>query len=305
MDRSRYCSTRGRRERIDITADLGLDPVYVVGDADRHQQIAWNLLSNAVKFTPPGGHVRVELLPKPEYVSMIVSDSGRGIAEEFLPFVFDRFRQADGSITRPYSGLGLGLAIVRHLVELHGGTVRVASAGREKGATFTVELPASPTPELETMDPAEDGDGELPRFVGDRVLVVDDERDTRDILKITFERCSALVETAASVDEALRKVHDWNPTLIVSDIGMPDRDGYEFIREVRKLEAGSGQSPVPSIALTAYAAPADRTRALAAGYTSHVAKPVDPHELARAAAALMQGRSENGARSGGVRELPH
>jgi len=280
-------------KKIEIRADLAEDPVCVTGDDDRLQQIVWNLLSNAIKFTPTGGRVEVKLIEKHGLVSLTVSDTGRGITKEFLPYVFDRFRQADGSITRQFSGLGLGLAIVRHLVELHGGSVRVDSDGQDHGSNFTVELPAAVPSELDRMPAAvENGDGERPRFAGSRVLIVDDEQDTRDILKLTFELYEADVEVAGSADEAIQKVRDWNPTLIVSDVGMPERDGYEFIRDVRKWEAGSNASPTPSIALTAYAAPADRTRALAAGFTSHVAKPVEPIELARIAGNLLDGHKE-------------
>jgi CheY-like chemotaxis protein/anti-sigma regulatory factor (Ser/Thr protein kinase) len=272
----------------------------ISGDPDRMQQIIWNLLSNAVKFTARGGRVQVRLERVNSHVEITVSDTGVGINPEFLPYVFDRFRQADSSYTRKHGGLGLGLAIVRHLVELHGGTVHVHSDGEARGSTFTVRLPLMIIQDAQRF-PAEASQRKHPRasdyaplecdavLTGLRVLVVDDEADARDLLTTVLKRCEAEVMAVASVAEAIDALEQWNPDALVSDIEMPDEDGYTLIRKVRSREAGHG-GRVPAIALTAHASVKDRLRALSAGYHSHIAKPVEPAELVAVIASLM-GRS--------------
>lgn len=270
---------------VELHAVLSPEAGLVLGDAERLQQIVWNLLTNAVKFTPKGGRVEIALLRNDEQqAEIIVSDTGKGIGSDFLPFVFDRFRQADGSITRHFSGLGLGLAIVRHLTELHGGTVTVESEGEDKGSIFTVYLPsmkAADEKEDVKFDAAQSFRAQpLPAFDGWRILIVDDEENTREILKMVFESCRAEVETAAFALEALEKVQAWRPQIIVSDIGMPDEDGYVFMRKIRDWETKTnGSAPVFAVALTAYARAEDRAQALEAGFQVHVPKPVEPIEL--------------------------
>ncbi|OUL28384.1 ATP-binding protein [Nostoc sp. 106C] len=269
----------------------------VSGDAERLQQIIWNLLSNAIKFTSPGGKVEIKLSKLVEqlkgtlsnYAQIQVIDTGIGITSEFLPYVFDRFRQADSSSTRMHGGLGLGLAIVRHLVELHGGTVHVHSPGEQQGATFTVKLPLlSATKGVITL-PNHEQDSALllyPSFVGVRVLVVDDEADSREFITTVLQQCQAEVQLAASVQEALQILAHWKPDVIVSDIGMPQEDGYSFIRKVRSLPPEQG-GDVPAAALTAYARTEDRMRAIQEGYQLHLAKPIEPAELATVVASLV------------------
>lgn len=271
---------------IDLHAITSAKIAMISGDADRLQQIIWNLLSNAIKFTPKGGAVEI-LLPEEidSQVEIIVRDNGRGISRDFLPFVFDRFRQADGSITRHFTGLGLGLAIVRHLVELHGGSVAVESEGEGKGATFTVRLPVMSLPEADEREKTDDGGGlhaDYPSLNDLRILIVDDEDNTRELLKLVFENCRATVETAASAAEALKKVQNLPPNLIVSDIGMPDEDGYTLMQKIRVWEKETGRDePIPAIALTAYARAEDRQKALDAGYQVHITKPIEPFELTK------------------------
>jgi CheY-like chemotaxis protein len=242
-----------------------------------------NLLSNAVKFTPKGGQVLVRLERAGSQARIVVSDTGKGIGPAFLPYVFERFRQADGSSARPHSGLGLGLAISRHLVEMHGGTIRAASRGEGQGATFTVELPLT----TYQASPAEPGKGDedfVPHIPtssvlkGLRVLVVDDEPDARELLTVTLSQAGAQVTAAASCGEAFKTLVQLKHDVLISDIGMPDQDGYALIRKVRLLDPEQG-GRIPAVALTAYAGNEDRTRALSAGFQRHVAKPVDPAEL--------------------------
>lgn len=266
-----------------------LDPAAgpVLGDAERLQQIIWNLLSNAIKFTPKTGRVQVALQRINSHVEIIVADTGQGISAEFLPYVFERFRQADNSITRSVGGLGLGLAIVRQLVELHGGTVHAVSPGEGQGATFTVKLPLialGPTAdEPERIHPAVGGsvtfDDSL-RLDGLRILIVDDEADMRDLLAYTLEVCGAKVTVAGSAQEAMTALATAAIPLdlLISDIGMPDQDGYALLHQVRTLKPEQG-GQIPAIALTAYARTQDRRAALLAGFQSHVAKPVEPAEL--------------------------
>ncbi|HKQ09457.1 MAG TPA: ATP-binding protein [Blastocatellia bacterium] len=277
---------------LDIDSDSGL----VSADPQRLQQMVWNLLSNAVKFTPRDGHVQVRLARVNSHVEIVVSDTGQGIAPEFLPYVFDRFRQADGSITRPYSGLGLGLAIVRHLVELHGGSVEARSAGINQGAMFTIRLPLLMVhmKEGEAQSARRGADGAeplrvepLPSLDGVRVLVVDDEVDALLLMSEMLSQCGASVKTAASGEEAFAELKEWHPHVIVSDIGMPKEDGYAFMKRVRSWTREIG-SWIPAVALTAFARAEDRMRALASGYQIHVPKPVEPAELITVIASLVE-----------------
>lgn len=259
---------------------------FISGDPQRLQQVVWNLLSNAIKFTPRGGRVAVRLERVDSQIEISVSDTGQGIRAEFLPYVFDRFRQADGTTTRQYGGLGLGLAIVRQLIEMHGGTVEARSGGEGEGATFTVRLPLLPIyqrPAIETSAStraAEDHDGGEPadKLDGLRVLVVDDEVDTLEFIRVSLGQCGALVTAARSVAEALSLMERLTPDVIISDIGMPGEDGFEFIHKVRELPPERG-GRTPAVALTAYARGEDRLRVLRSGYQMHVAKPVELAEL--------------------------
>ncbi len=258
----------------------------VAGDATRIQQIVWNLLANAVKFTPKGGKVQVVLERVNSHVEISVIDTGIGISAEFLPYVFERFRQADGSTTRRHGGLGLGLAIVKQLAEMHGGGVRAKSPGEGQGATFTVSLPIA-TIAPEKVPPKQLGGQEVVCdhgiLAGVRVLVVDDEQDARQLIKRILAECRAEVWIAASAREAMDFLTRAMPDVLVSDIGMPEMDGYDFIRDVR-----SRMSPkeLPAAALTAFARSEDRRRAMFAGFQTHVAKPVDPDELVAVVASL-------------------
>lgn len=276
-------SIRLAAQSKNIKLQMLLDPTagLVSGDPDRLQQIVWNLLSNAVKFTPPGGTVQTQLRRRNSAVQVVVNDSGQGISLDFLPFVFERFRQADGSLTRTHKGLGLGLAIVRHLVELHGGSVRAESEGEGKGATFTVTLPlltgweALTAKRLETSGPGQDGC--LP-LAGLRVLAVDDEADARELLTTTLIKFGMEVRAAESVHKALEILGGWVPDVLISDIEMPGLDGYSLIQKVRERENGDAVR-LPAIALTAHARREDRDRALQAGFQIHVSKPIAPGEL--------------------------
>lgn len=288
-------AVRPAAEAKNIRLQVLLDPQAgpVSGDSDRLQQVVWNLLTNAVKFTPKGGRVQVRLERINSHVEITVSDTGRGIDPEFLPHVFDRFRQADQTSTRAHGGLGLGLSIVQQLVELHGGTVHAESAGAGRGATFVVQLPVMVSrrqPELrERRHPTAGGTAPLecpPQLTGLRVLVVDDEEDARELLSAVLERCGSEVTTAGSVAEALERYQRAPPDVLLSDIGMPEEDGYDLIRRVRSLEAAAGGGRIPAIALTAYARVEDRVRALNAGYQVHVPKPIEPVELVAMVASL-------------------
>ncbi len=264
---------------IRLQAELEPGGALVMGDAGRLQQVVWNLLSNAVKFSPGGSRVGVRLRRVEASVEVTVTDEGPGIPADFLPHIFERFRQLEGGTTRRHGGLGLGLAIVRHLVEMHGGTVQAASGGPGQGATFTVHLPSAmprqSPPERPAPNKALPTHAVLARR---RILVVDDEEDNREVLKVLLEESGAHVVTAASTSEALRAVREARPELLVSDIGMPGEDGYRLIAQVRALPAEEGGG-VPAVALTAYARVEDRARALTAGFNMHVAKPVEPTEL--------------------------
>ena len=258
------------------------DPIVgsISGDSARLQQIAWNLLSNAVKFTPERGRIEVRLEQKDGHVQLTVSDNGQGINPEFLPRVFDRFRQADSSTTRDYGGLGLGLAIVRHLVELHGGTVRAESSGEGKGASFCVTFPliAERIDSSVLNQSGEYSQMDRTSLNGLRVLVVDDEPDARQIITTLIQRTGAEVMACESAHEALEALEKWHPDVLMSDIGMPGEDGYSLINKVRSLPADRGGG-VPAAAFTAYAREEDRQRALDAGYQMHIAKPVSSGQL--------------------------
>lgn len=283
-------SIRPAAEAKSIQVDVALDPSVgpISGDSSRLQQVIWNLLSNAIKFTPKQGRVEIRLERIDSNALVVVSDTGMGIPPDFLPYVFDRFRQGDTTITRSQGGLGLGLAIVRHLVELHGGTVRAESLGENQGATFKIWLPLAAV-RLERVLPKSPSDlllGEVSALKGLKVLVVDDETDTRDLLTTVLERCGVIVFAVASVSEALNVLEKSKPDILVSDIGMPREDGYDLIRRVRSLPAAGG-GHIPAVALTAYARTEDRVRILSAGYQIHIPKPVDPMELATAIANLV------------------
>jgi signal transduction histidine kinase/ActR/RegA family two-component response regulator len=293
-------SVRPAADAKEIRIEAILDPRAgpVSGDANRLQQIVWNLVANAVKFTGKGGRVQVLLERVQSRVEIIVSDTGQGISEEFLPYVFERFRQADATSTRRYGGLGLGLAIVRHLAEMHGGVVTATSPGEGHGATFTVKLPviAAHSDDLisDRVHPAAGGDiGSLstPALDHVKVMVVDDEPDTREMLRVMVRQFGAEVKTCSSSAEALELLKEWKPDVIVSDIEMPDEDGYELIRKVRQEEAATGSRVIPAVALTAYARVEDRLRALSAGYQMHLSKPAEPAELAIVIASLAGGVS--------------
>jgi CheY-like chemotaxis protein len=284
-----------------IELSLALDPAasLVAGDGERLQQVVWNLLSNAVKFTPERGRVEVRLARVGTQADISVSDTGQGIKAEFLPYVFERFRQADGTTTRTHGGLGLGLAIVRHLVELHGGTVAAESAGVGAGATFKVSLPLleyvkrdDAATNIETKFEGATADTREPAerqsvLGGLRILIVEDEPDTRVLLRKALERFGAQVEAREQVADALAALEESSFDVVLSDIAMPGEDGYSLIEKIR-----SRDHTLPAIALTAYAREEDKERALAAGFQLHLAKPIAPKELAEAVARVV-GRTSN------------
>ena len=288
-------SIRPAAEAKSIRLQTMLDPAAgpISGDADRLQQIVWNLLTNAVKFTPKGGKIQVKVQRIDSHVEIVVSDSGVGISKEFLPYVFDRFRQADASTTRIHGGLGLGLSIVHQLVDLHGGSVSVYSEGEGMGATFTIVLPflgvISIPKEPETTPPAPDDEATpldgLPSLAGLKVLVVDDEADTRELIREVLQECGAEVITSRSVAEALEAIEKDKPDILISDLGMPDEDGYSLISKIRALPAEQG-GQIPAAALTAYARAEDRMRVLRSGFQFHLPKPVDSAELVTVVASL-------------------
>ncbi len=274
--------------RLQVVVDTTIPPIP--GDADRLQQVVWNLLSNAVKFTPRGGRVHVVLERVNSHLEIAVGDTGRGIPGEQRAHLFERFWQADSSASRAHQGLGLGLAIVRHLVELHGGSVTAESPGEGQGSTFTVKLPVAPmrrtAGEEVRRHPTllEDRDVGVARLDGIRVLLVDDEPDANEALRVLLEQCGADVRVAGSVAQAVEILQRWTPDVLVSDVGMPVEDGYALIAKVRAQPGALGR--VPAIALTAYASVEDRVRLLAAGFQLHLAKPAEPGELTTAIAAV-------------------
>jgi signal transduction histidine kinase/DNA-binding response OmpR family regulator len=296
-------STRPAAEakRIELSAKLDPSVGQVTGDASRLQQVVWNLVSNAVKFTPEEGRVEVRLERAGVGARLTVSDTGQGIAGQFLPHVFERFRQADGTTTRRFGGLGLGLAIARHLVELHGGTIEAHSDGEDRGTTFTVTLPsASPARARDAEAKVSSPDGDeahalpcSPVLDGLCILIVDDEADTREMIAEVLTQCGAVVKSCGSADEALPVLAEGSTDLLISDIGMPGMDGYEFIKRVRGMNQQGGDR-IPAVALTAYASAQDREQALAAGFHQHLTKPLDPEELI-AVVANISGRTRRNA----------
>jgi CheY-like chemotaxis protein len=288
-------AAEAKQVRIEPVLDRGAG--VISGDPDRLQQVIWNLLSNAIKFTPRDGSVQVVLGRADSQIEISVADTGIGMAREFLAHAFDRFRQADPSTTRQYGGLGLGLSIVKHLVELHGGTVRAASEGPDRGAEFTVSLPE---PAMQRMT------GETLRLLaplslasadfkpldlsGVKALIVEDEPDARLLIERVLTECSAEVLVAETGQAALPMIERERPHVLLSDIGMPGMDGYELLRRVRALGAAKG-GKLPAIALTAFARSEDRTRALRAGFQVHLSTPVEPSELVATVASLV-GRTD-------------
>jgi PAS domain S-box-containing protein len=277
-------------KEIRIEASLAAGTGTVSGDPDRLQQVVWNLLSNAIKFTPKGGRVQVRLRRMDAQVLIVVADSGPGISSEFLPHVFERFRQGDASTTRSHVGLGLGLAIVRHLVELHGGTVEASSAGEGRGATFSVHLPLtrSHQPAEGAARPAagqREPEGQSLRLGGLRVLIVDDDPEGREAMAAVLQKQGVQVIAASSSEEALEAIRRERPDVLLSDIEMPGEDGHSLIRKVRALPADGGRG-IPAAALTAYAGGEDREKALLAGFQVQVAKPVSPEDLTAVIAEL-------------------
>ncbi|HSE99201.1 MAG TPA: PAS domain-containing protein, partial [Blastocatellia bacterium] len=279
---------------IEIVTSLDAKAGPVSGDPARLQQVVWNLLSNAIKFTPTGGRVEIKLERADSNIELSVSDTGEGIKPEFLPQVFDRFRQGDSALTRKHGGLGLGLSIVRHLVEMHSGTASARSDGVGHGATFVLRLPVPAVyPDLDRSDSNNFDSAEM--LYGLRVLVVDDEADARDLLVISIEQHGAEAKAAASSREALDLFEQWRPDVVVSDIAMPGEDGYDLMTKIRSLPPSQG-GLVPAIALTAYTREEDRIRSLSAGFQMHLPKPVDPIELAGVIASLagrMRDRIQN------------
>jgi len=289
-------------KNIEIVTSIDPNAGLIMGEAVRLQQVIWNLLSNAVKFTPKDGRVEVRLRSVDKDVEVVVSDTGEGIETEFLPFIFERFRQADSSSRRTHGGLGLGLSIVRSLVEMHGGQVRAESDGKEKGATFTLTLPLMALSDLEQLtnetrevsthllalrwqQSAETGtEAHSDLLRGLRVLTVDDQPDTRELITLALGRYGAEVRTSASATAALKMIAEWKPHVVVSDIGLPEMDGYDFMRRLREIE-GDGER-IPAIAVTGYAGALDESKALSAGYEVHLSKPIELNELATAIARV-------------------
>jgi CheY-like chemotaxis protein len=282
-------------KRVHLRSHLPASARLTQGDPQRLQQVVWNLLSNAVKFTDTGGTVSIDLIDAGSRgVHVRVQDDGAGIDPGFLPHVFERFRQADGSVSRQHGGLGLGLAIVRHLVELHGGTVHADSPGGGRGSTFTVELPRLEPEAASALRPqrwGESGDDEAARRMvlrGYRLLVVDDEADARELMTAILTGAGAHVETVGSVPDALRQIEVARPDALLADLGMPGVDGYALIREVRSRDAEKGRH-LPAAAITAYAADHDRQRAVAAGFDCHVSKPISRSAVVDAVRSICRG----------------
>jgi PAS domain S-box-containing protein len=274
---------------IEINCDSSVGPVS--GDPARLQQVIWNLLANAVKFTPKGGTVQVNFQQVESSAEITIRDTGVGISADFLPHVFERFRQAESAVTRSHRGMGLGLAIVRHLVELHGGTVTAASEGEDQGATFTIWLPlaASTQHTLASAVNFEKGDAANGMLNGIRILLVEDEPDARELIALTLRSSGADVEAVDSTGTALRRLQSFTPDVLLSDIGLPVQSGYDLIRAVRALP--SNLNKVPAIALTAFATENDRQMSLSAGFHAHLAKPVEPDRLIETIKGLINGNS--------------
>jgi signal transduction histidine kinase/ActR/RegA family two-component response regulator len=279
--------------RIEAILDPRAGPISA--DAERLQQVLWNLLSNAVKFTPQGGRVQVRVARVESSVEIAVSDTGQGISPDFLPYVFEHFRQADNTITRRHAGLGLGLAICKNLVELHGGTIRAVSTGEGQGASFIIRVPVLTVHDADdsaritdSAEPNERWQAGLVRLDGLRVLLVDDEQDTRNLLTVILGQSGAMVTAAAGVGEALESLRLTKYDVLISDIEMPNEDGYSLIRKVRALK-NPDIGRIPAVALTAHARAADRMRALSEGFQLHIPKPVEPAELVVAISNLTSG----------------
>jgi CheY-like chemotaxis protein/two-component sensor histidine kinase len=275
-------------KQVLLTAKL--EPLMYRADAARLQQVVSNLLTNAVKFTPAGGRIEVTLQATPQHIELRVQDTGQGIDPSFIEHVFDRFRQAEATLTRNHGGLGLGLAIVRHLIELHGGSVSASSPGTGQGATFTVRLPLQPelssaSSPVEPSSPNTSPGDVSQRLRGRSVLLVEDDEDSREVIVKMLEECGLRVSQASNTSEALRLLQGERPDLLISDIGMPNEDGYSLIRRLRALSEQEG-GQTPAIALTAYARSEDRAKTSSAGFNLHLAKPVGLVELSEALASL-------------------
>jgi PAS domain S-box-containing protein len=283
-------AAEARQIRVQTILDSNAGPV--AGDFERLQQVVWNLLSNAIKFTPKGGRVQIVLERVNSHIEVRVTDTGRGMKPEFLPYIFNRFTQSETVTTRTHGGLGMGLAIAKAIMELHGGTISVASEGEGKGATFGLSLPLMPISRevsTERVHP-QAGWSEIsldcpPEVAGLKILAVDDDLDTCDMIRAALEQCGVHVETATSADAGFEAFRSFQPDVLISDVGMPDVDGYEFIRRIREFEKPL-RTKVPALALTAFARIEDRVKSLAAGYQMHVAKPVEPGELLTIVASL-------------------
>ena len=286
-------------KQIHISTVLDFGAGQVLGDPVRLQQVVWNLLSNAIKFTPKHGKIQIQMERVNSHIEISVSDTGTGIEEELLPYVFERFRQGDSSASKKYGGLGLGLSIVRHLVELHGGTVEVHNREEQTGAVFLINLPVmiakkdsrGENIQIERVHPNVSGAVPFdcpPELDGIKVLAVDDEEDARILLTAVLEQCGAEVKTCSSAEETLDAIEAYDPDVLVSDIGMPDKDGYWLIKKVREMEDEEGKLRLPAIALTAFARVEDRLKAFSAGYNMHVPKPVEPAELTLVIANLTE-----------------
>jgi len=272
-------------KRVILVRQIAPGTKFVAGDSTRLQQILGNLLSNAIKFTPAGGAVTLSVRSGDSDVELRVHDTGEGITPEFLPHVFDRFRQQDASTVRNHQGLGLGLSIVKQLVEGHGGTIQAESSGPGEGATFTILLPIYGGTALQA-----DANEVLPSLLGAKILVVEDDADVREVVRSILAQNGANVRTAASAADALTDFAARRPDILISDVGMPGQDGYDLIRQIRSLDRDAGGS-TPAVALTAFARPDDRRRALAAGYHLHLRKPIEPSELVKAVASLVATKS--------------
>jgi signal transduction histidine kinase/ActR/RegA family two-component response regulator len=275
-------------KHIAVRTNLDVRTPSVLGDQDRLQQVIWNLLSNALKFTESGGTIDVRLALNGRFVRIVVTDTGSGINPEFLPYVFERFRQADASSSRRHGGLGVGLALVHDLIELHGGSVHAHSDGEGKGATFSIDLPTVPSQEIDGSSGTEGVHASMESLAHVRVLLIDDENDARDLSQAVLEQCGAIVTSASSGAEALTVLRaatpDALPHVIVSDLGMPTQDGYQLIRRIRALGPEIGR--IPAVAVTGYATSEDVQRALDAGFQLHISKPMDPANFVAAVAEL-------------------
>jgi signal transduction histidine kinase len=274
---------------VALQVDLENPEDGLLCDPSRMQQVLWNLLTNAIKFTPEGGMVRLTSRRDGDATCLSVTDTGAGIEPSFLPYVFDRFRQQDGASTRAHGGLGLGLSIVRHITELHGGTVKAESDGEGRGATFVICVPLAPlrADQLQMIEAAEAAHAaaNLPSLAGLRILIVENETDARALMRAVLEQCGATVEEVETAGEALAAIQQRAPDVLLSDIAMPGEDGYSLIRRIRALDGPARM--LPAAAFTAYATATDRARALLAGFQAHIPKPVEPSELAAVVAALV------------------